>query len=816
MESRAPTQSQQLMPQAHGQQQMMQPALSQQQLMPQAHGQQQMMPPALSQQQLMPPAHGQQQMMAPALGQKQLMAPALTQQQLVPPAQSQQQLVPPAQRPVLPPALSQPLIHSDKPVMPSVHSQQLIRGDRTMFAASDDNVMTRQILATHTPDGREIDVRPIIHLVEEIFHRANPSIEAMEPHAIAETLADKAHHAGFGNMLDTIAYTVDRVGCEMVCKCTGGDAHGTTIAVLNMLACYSWDAKLVLALSAFAVNYGQFWLVAQFYSTNQLAKSIAILKQLPELMEHSNLLQPRFDAVRGLIKAMIDVTKCIVEFKGLPHQYIGPEVPEYAAAMSHIPITVYWTIRGAIACVSQIAGLTGLGHEYIASTTEAWELSSLAHKVTNMYNHLMSLLGACHKHIEGKMHLETYQLLLHLFEMTHIDNMKVLRALLNQRDEPQPLVDGATKRRVNLDVLRRKMVLLLISDLDISNDELSILEQIYNESRTHLARGESQYELVWMPIVDQNSPWTEAKQKQFELLQASMPWYTVHHPSLIDKAVVQFVKDVWSFGKKPILVVLDPQGRVACPNALHMMWIWGSAAFPFTTAREEALWKEELWRLELLVDGLDPQILTWIAEDRHICIYGGEDLDWIRKFTTTANAVAQAAGIPLGMVYVGKSNPKERVRRNIAAIRAENLSHYWPELSSIWYFWVRIESMWYSKMQLNRTIENDPIMQEIMTLMSYDGSDGGWAIFTKGSGEMVRGKGGQFLTCLTEFNAWKEDAAAKGFMPALKDHLLKLHTPHHCNRLVLPGAGRKIPERIVCSECGRVMERFLMYQCCDE
>lgn len=115
---------------------------------------------------------------------------------------------------------------------------------------------------------------------------------------------------------------------------------------------------------------------------------------------------------------------------------------------------------------------------YISSTTEAWELSSLAHKVNNMYSHLMSLLGACHKHIgsshmnncktirlryffflseivvfrfstiEGKMHLETYQLLLHLFEMSHIDNMKVLRALLNSRDDPQPIIDGASKRRV--------------------------------------------------------------------------------------------------------------------------------------------------------------------------------------------------------------------------------------------------------------------------------------------------------------------------------------------------------------------------------
>ena len=56
--------------------------------------------------------------------------------------------------------------------------------------------------------------------------------------------------------------------------------------------------------------------------------------------------------------------------------------------------------------------------------------------------------------------------------------------------------------QVHLDVLRRKNVLLLISGLDISPDELSILEQIYSESRMHGTRMESLYELVWIPVVD--------------------------------------------------------------------------------------------------------------------------------------------------------------------------------------------------------------------------------------------------------------------------------------------------------------------------
>jgi len=168
-------------------------------------------------------------------------------------------------------------------------------------------------------------------------------------------------------------------------------------------------------------------------------------------------------------------------------------------------------------------------------------------------------------------------------------------------------------KQVSLEPLRRKNVLLLFSGMEISADELLILEQIYNESKAHAPRMESRYELVWIPIVDPNSERIELKKKQFESLQENMPWYSVYHPSLIGKPVIWFIQSEWKYKNKPILVVLDPQGRVSCPNAIHMMWIWGSAAYPFTSSREEALWKEETWRLELLVDGIDQEILNWVS-----------------------------------------------------------------------------------------------------------------------------------------------------------------------------------------------------------
>ncbi|MCI03554.1 hypothetical protein A2U01_0024594, partial [Trifolium medium] len=197
---------------------------------------------------------------------------------------------------------------------------------------------------------------------------------------------------------------------------------------------------------------------------------------------------------------------------------------------------------------------------------------------------------------------EAFQTLRHLFETSHQDNIQVLKALIRCKDDPLPLFDGSTKQRVSIEVLRKKIVLLYITDLHhISDQEVVIFEQMFQESRQDSTRLESQYELVWIPVVEKGTAWTESKQK-FERLQSMMPWYSVYDPSLLEPATIRYIKEVWLFNTKPMLVVLDPQGKVVNLNAVHMMWIWGSMAYPFSSLREEALWKEETWGLALLAD----------------------------------------------------------------------------------------------------------------------------------------------------------------------------------------------------------------------
>ncbi|XP_028113847.1 protein SIEVE ELEMENT OCCLUSION B-like isoform X2 [Camellia sinensis] len=447
----------------------------------------------------------------------------------------------------------------------------------------------------------------------------------------------------------------------------------------------------------------------------------------------------------------------------------------------------------------------------------AGDLPTITYKINSIRDHLKKKLDLCYKLIEEKKNVEAYEALSHIFEMVHIDNMKVLRTLIYPKDDLQPLFDGSTKIRDNLEVLRRKNVLLLISSLDISPDELSILEQIYNDSRQYGTRLDNLFEMVWIPIVNQSVQWTEPMQRQFESMQSTMTWYTVHHPSLIDRLVIRFIKERWHFKNKPILVVLDPQGKVVSPNAIHMMWIWGSNAFPFTSLSEEALWMEETWKVELLVNGIDQTILNWIREGKYIFLYGGDDIEWIRRFTTMANSVARDAHIPLEMVYVGKSSRREQVRGAIQAINTGKMGTAWQE-PMIWFFWTRLESMLFSKIQLGKADDCDPMMQEIKKLLSYDKSREGWAVFCKGSEVVVNGHGTTVLPTLVEYtDIWKQNVVTIGFDKSFKDHHERLHgIEHPCCRFEFPSIVGSIPESMKCPECLRSMEKHITFICCHD
>ena len=191
-------------------------------------------------------------------------------------------------------------------------------------------------------------------------------------------------------------------------------------------------------------------------------------------------------------------------------------------------------------------------------------------------------------------------------------------------------------------------------------------------------------------------------------------------------------------------------------------------------------------------------------------------MEWIRKFTTTARAVASTARIPLEMVYVGKSTKREQVRKCTTAITAEKLSYCWQDLAMVWFFWTRLESMMFSKIQLGSTVDVDPMLREIKKLLSYD-KEGGWAVLSKGSFVFVNGHSSSVLPTFNEYDAWKEYVPSKGFDMACSDYHNNLRPDARpCCRFEFSSTVGRIPDTMKCPECLRNMEKYMAFLCCHD
>ena len=80
-----------------------------------------------------------------------------------------------------------------------------LRGDRHIFSSSDDNATMKQIQATHAPDGREVDEKPLLQVIEGIFKCAEHGIPgSFEVHSFSLILLLYVEVFIYFNMLLTI------------------------------------------------------------------------------------------------------------------------------------------------------------------------------------------------------------------------------------------------------------------------------------------------------------------------------------------------------------------------------------------------------------------------------------------------------------------------------------------------------------------------------------------------------------------------------------------------------------------------------------
>lgn len=150
----------------------------------------------------------------------------------------------------------------------------------------------------------------------------------------------------------------------MLSRCFEGEnLHRNTVAVLEMLGHYRWDAKMVLALASLTHSFGMFWLILQLQSENDLALSLASVKQIPTAI--TELLQPKFKALNLLVDTMLKLTRSVIRYESLSVKHELADDQDRAGAKSSIYLATYWICRSILVCSSQIADLRNLSLEQV-------------------------------------------------------------------------------------------------------------------------------------------------------------------------------------------------------------------------------------------------------------------------------------------------------------------------------------------------------------------------------------------------------------------------------------------------------------------
>ncbi|KAL6293501.1 hypothetical protein ACE6H2_001643 [Prunus campanulata] len=469
--------------------------------------------------------------------------------------------------------------------------QGTIQGEQSLFTRSEDEIL-EVISGSHVPEyDTSLDVPSLFTTAQNIitasFQTIDNLVQGIQGLHI-ETINEKSPQPS--NSLP-FCPPIESIRCQMAYYYrVPSDIHETsieacTLEILKKLSKYSWETKAVLALAAFALEYGEF---------DQLAKSV-------EIKRHDVVVE-----LNNLIKATLEVIDYLLKLEWLFRNY---DVPSSASAMKDIPIIVYWTILTIVACaMTKVTVLTSYEEDM------QYNLSKFLPKIQFNLANLKGQLAVCKREIEdqGKTTTEgkeeyliikdeicefkTIELLqlpivkeeilfqrvelvrYYNYQNTIAEVMHTFKDLVFPDDNVQPLIDGSTNEQVDIGVLSWNSLFILFSSLDISEADVSILKPVYEETK----KEGNNYKIVWIPIVDK---WTDALREKFVVLTSKMPWYSLQYFEP-NAACVSKIKEEWHFKDKPMVVVMDSEGEIKNTNALNLIKKYGIEAFPFHADEE--------------------------------------------------------------------------------------------------------------------------------------------------------------------------------------------------------------------------------------
>ncbi|XP_057732618.1 protein SIEVE ELEMENT OCCLUSION B-like [Arachis stenosperma] len=467
------------------------------------------------------------------------------------------------------------------------------------FNVPNDNLISFNISPLHNPQAINHDVDSLFNVLSDIV---------ISTSTISLDFQQVTLDVGQNKVPQVALQPACNLLCEIACKMTchsfdKSNVHKSVVEVLEKLSSYAWDAKAVIAFSAFALNYVKplRLTVAQEASQKQNALELHLFTLATEgiLPAQSvsnvtnNLVKITLELIKGIItleKLFANISSCILKH--------FPTLCNDSRALY-----AYWAIFSLFVCANQT------GWEEI-------QYSWILQKLNDILDQLKSYLQ------EIRIQQVQWQHLIRCTEVlqkpSSVGIWQLLKALIypNNFDKPVNIFANGTNELLTLDGTEN--LFLFISGLEIDH-EITSLTSIH---------GYKKGKIVWVPVV---RDWTlEIKEKFKNLKSRMLSWYVVEYYSLIEG--YQALQQVWNYRGEPIVVVLDASANILNLNALDAITLWGTEAFPFDPVTISiVVSKPWNWFWSAVFKIFRP-IQTWVTSEEHYVFFYGGTSEWTKQF----------------------------------------------------------------------------------------------------------------------------------------------------------------------------------------
>ncbi|KAF8016421.1 hypothetical protein BT93_H1818 [Corymbia citriodora subsp. variegata] len=626
-----------------------------------------------------------------------------------------------------------------------------LTGVLALLKTDDNDFMKKVTSQPSSPTGKDV-VEKCLSLVEKILNQAMDFVNDVADNTWAKGNQGQSKSLTLPSEKTPVVLTtiINKLYDEIKALQTN-NVQQTMESLLVELSSFSWDAKAGLTLLALSVYYVENWRHALIQESDDILCLMARLRGL-STGTFSSIQQTK--AFLDLIKETLAFTKCIVEFTSYC---------KHSGEMSaYISTNFYYVIVIVLGCSVVSRGMISEGNESLEQFS-SWVMTicqsfkkRVQEEEENLYRKIEEVSISCTDIVE----------LLSILFCTKYDSSTVYQCC--ERETVEVVKE-----------LKNKSVMLLISDLNLSNDDLATLTSIYNASTFK----SNNYEIMWIPIMEAHD---EVMQKQFLDMRSRMQWYTCE--SMVSKTAAKFIQNKWQFTQQTKVVVLNQQGKVVNRDAMMMIRLWRWKAFPFTELRGNELWNMQgiNW-FELVVDKtIYPFIEHCFKRKELLFLYdSAEDTETVRQTEE----------------YLGKINHSvSHIAIRIGTKREQ--------------FLTRLENCISSKMQATSNIY-DSLTQELLELYTTYKKHGGFGIIARGSSVVVNTRLTDFAQVLSQHQTLiRRVTRTETFEAVFEEHYKQVIVKPRCHGFYIPNMVGNMPKSIKCIVCSQYMKTAVTFDCC--